>query len=487
MKKKVIVIGAGIGGLAVASLLAKDGFLVTVLEKNETIGGKVNFIEANGYKFDTGASLLTLPQTLNEVFSYCSKQMSDYLQLVQLEPICRYFWSDGTSIDIYQDTEKTKAEVEKLSKTDVVAFEKYLKDAKIKYEIAEKTFLAKSLNELPELFFSPRKYLIDFFKLSSLKTLDKHNRSYFKSAKLIQLFNRFATYNGSSPYKVPATFSLIPYVEFGFGAWYPIGGIYQIPKALANLATELGVKILTKTTVRQIIVENQKAIGIRTDDETIRADLVVSNADGVETYRRLLGIENKFTNREPSCSGFVIMLGVRKKFDQIAHHNIFFSDDYKAEFDSIFKDKLPAKDPTIYVCASSRTDHTQAPENCENLFILVNAPYLTENFNWEEHKKRYRDLIIQKLEGFGFEGLSKAIEFEEIITPADFAEKTFSNKGSIYGISSNGIFSAFLRIPNKCREIKNLYFVGGAAHPGGGIPLVLLSAKMTARLIAKSN
>jgi phytoene desaturase len=302
-----------------------------------------------------------------------------------------------------------------------------------------------------------------------------------------QLFNRFATYNGSSPFQTPATFALIPYVEFGLGAWYARGGMYEIPRALERLAIELGVKIFTSAEVEKIVVENKTAVGIKVNGESIGADFVVANSDAIETYRSLLPVK-KFQNREPSCSGFVLLLGTRKKFDRLAHHNIFFSDDYRAEFDALFKEKIPAPAPTVYICATSRTDSTQAPAGHENLFVLVNAPYTNEKTDWEREKQNYRDLIIKKLErDFGLEGLQDSIDFEQIITPADFEQKYRANRGSIYGISSNGVFSAFLRVPNRSREIANLYFAGGATHPGGGIPLVLLSGKMAAEMIEKEK
>jgi phytoene desaturase len=479
--KNIIIIGAGLGGLAAACRLAKAGFSVTVLEKNAAVGGKVNLVEAGGYKFDTGASLLTMRHVLEDLFEFCGKLAEDYLEIVPLEPICRYFWSDGTRFDASQNTEKTEREIARLEPRDVEGFRKYLADSKRKYEIAERTFLAKSLNDLPQLL--RREYLPDLLKISTLKTLAKHNAAYFKAPKLRQLFNRFATYNGSSPFETPATFALIPFVEFGLGAWYVRGGMYEIPRALERLATELGVRILTSSEVEKIVVENKKAVGVRVGGATVNADFVVSNADAVETYRNLLPVR-KFQNREPSCSGFVLLLGARRKFDLLAHHNIFFSDDYKAEFDAIFKRKIPAPAPTIYVCATSRTDKSQAPESHENLFVLVNAPYRSARVDWEKEKQSYRDLIIEKLETSGLEGLAASINFEQIITPADFETKYRANRGSIYGISSNGIFSAFLRVPNRSREIGNLYFVGGATHPGGGIPLVLLSGKMAADMIS---
>jgi len=484
--KEIIIIGAGLGGLSAACRLAKAGFSVSVLEKNETIGGKVNIVETEGYKFDTGASLLTMRHVLEDLFEFCGKRIEDYLEILPLEPICRYFWTDGVVFDASQNVEKTESEIAKLEPQDVENFRRYLADSKQKYEISERTFLAKSLNDLPQLL-TP-KNLPDLLKISTLKTLDKHNANYFKSEKLRQLFNRFATYNGSSPYQTPATFALIPYVEFGLGAWYVRGGMYEIPKSLERLAIELGVKIYTESEVEKIVVENGKAVGVKVGGEVFAADVIVSNADAIETYRELLPVENrKIEAREPSCSGFVLLLGTHKKFDQLAHHNIFFSDDYKAEFDAIFREKIPAPNPTIYICATSRTDETQSPEGHENLFVLINAPYTNTKTDWEKEKQNYRNLIVKKLESFGLDGLNDSIDFEEIITPTDFETKYRANKGSIYGISSNGIFSAFLRVPNKAKDVENLYFAGGATHPGGGIPLVLLSGKMTAEMIIKKN
>ena len=487
--EKVIVIGAGLGGLSAAIRLAKSGFAVTILEKNESVGGKVNFVEANGYKFDTGASLLTMRHVFEDLFESCGKRIEDYLTIVPLDPICRYFWSDGTQFDASSDLQKTESEIAKFNSPDVENFRRYLADSRRKYEIAEKTFLAHSLNDLPKLLRP--KYLKDLLAISSLKTLDTHNKSYFQSAKLQQLFNRFATYNGSSPYQTPATFALVPFVEFGLGAWYVRGGIYQIPQALERLAIEFDVKIKTNSQVEKILVENKKAVGVQLENgEILSSDYVVANSDAIETYRNLIDksfFNEKLDKREPSCSGFVLLLGVKKKFPQLAHHNIFFSDDYKAEFDALFKDLRPAQNPTIYVCATSKTDETQSPENCENLFVLINAPYTNERTDWAKEVKSYRDLIIKKLEGFGLEDLDKSIEFEQIITPKDFESKYRTNRGSIYGVSSNGIFSAFLRVPNRAKDIENLYFVGGATHPGGGMPLVLLSGKMAADLILREK
>lgn len=488
--KEIIIVGAGLGGLAAACRLAKSGFSVTIFEKNATVGGKINFVESSGYRFDTGASLLTMRHVLEELFEFCETRIEDYLEIVACDPICRYFWSDGTRFDASQSIEKTEQEIDRIAPEDVINFRKYLADARRKYEVAEKTFLAHSLNDLPKLLRP--KYLKDLLAISGTKTLDRHNARFFRSDKLQQLFNRFATYNGSSPYQTPATFALIPHVEFGLGAWYVRGGMYQIPLALERLARQLGVKIFTESAVENIVVENGKAVGISANGEALRGDFVIANSDAIETYRNLIEkkerrifTDKKLEKREPSCSGFVLLLGTKKKFPQLAHHNIFFSDDYRAEFDAIFKRKIPASNPTIYICATSTTDETQSPVGHENLFVLINAPYTTPQTNWENEKRDYRNIIVKKLEDFGLRDLNDSIDYEQIITPEDFEEKYNANRGSIYGVSSNGVFSAFMRVPNRARDIENLYFAGGATHPGGGIPLVLLSGKMAAEMIAR--
>ena len=304
--KKIIVIGAGLGGLSAAIRLANSNYAVTLLEKNETVGGKVNAVEADGYKFDTGASLLTMRHVFEDLFSFCGRRIEDYLDIVALDPICRYFWTDRTVFDASSNLEKTETEIARIAPEDAGNFAVYLADAKRKYEIAEKTFLAHSLNDLPKLLRP--KYLKDLLAISSLKTLDKHHAGYFQSPKMCQLFNRFATYNGSSPYQTPATFALVPFVEFGLGAWYVRGGIYEIPKALAKLARESGVEIRADCAVEEIITEDKKAVGVRLENgEVLRADAVVANSDAVETYRNLLDekfFDEKTDRREPSCSGF---------------------------------------------------------------------------------------------------------------------------------------------------------------------------------------
>lgn len=490
----VLIIGAGLGGLAAAIHLAARGERVTVLEQNDSVGGKVNQVSAAGYSFDTGASLLTMRHVLDELFAAAGRRAEDYLRLTPLEPICRYRWPDGVRFDASSDLALTESRVAEISPPDVEGFRRFLADARRKYEVAERTFLSHSLNDLPRLL-RPR-YARDLAAISSWRTLDAHVGKYFRSPHLRQLFDRFATYNGSSPYRAPATFALIPYVEFGLGAWYVEGGIYQLPTALARVAAELGVEVVTGAPVEEILIEGGRARGVKLrGGEVRRARAVVANADAVETYRRLIPsasrrrgfTDDKLARIEPSCSGFVVLAGVARKYPQLAHHNIFFSGDYPAEFRAIFEEMRPAADPTIYVCAASRTDATQAPPGHENLFVLINAPALSPATDWDAEAEPYRDRIIRGLEANGLDGLNRSIDFEAVLTPRDFAEKYGAFRGALYGGSSNGRWNAFLRPPNKARDIDGLYFAGGATHPGGGIPLVLLSGKMAADLLLRNE
>lgn len=484
----VIIVGAGLGGLSAAIHLASRGVRVCVLEKNERVGGKINIIRAAGYSFDTGASLLTMRHVLEDVFRVADRRLEDYLQIQALDIICRYRWPDGALLDASTDWAETERGIAEIAPEDARNFRRFLDDSRRKYEVAARTFLAYSLNDLPQLL-RPR-YARDLAAISSWRTLDQHVNRYFRSTRVRQLFNRFATYNGSSPYRVPATFALIPYVEFGLGAWYVQGGIYEIPRALARLAHELGVEIVTGAEVEEILIAGGQVRGVRLKNgELRRAAAVISNADAIETYRRLIPQasrriyhDRRIARIEPSCSGFILLLGTRRRYEQLAHHNIFFSEDYRAEFRAIFDDLRPARDPTIYVCATSRTDATQAPPGHENLFVLVNAPATSDRTCWANETSAYRDLIVSKLESFGLDDLSASIDFEVALTPDHFHETYGAFRGSIYGTSSNNWTSAFLRPPNKARDIGGLYFAGGATHPGGGIPLVLLSGKMAAEL-----
>ncbi len=485
---KIAIIGAGLGGLTSSCMLAKQGHDVTIYEKNEKPGGKINEIRANGFRFDTGPSLLTMPFVLESLFDFCEADISEYLDIRPIDPICRYFYQNGTQFDCYQDSGVNIAQLQQFAPDDVQAYKAFRKYSENLYERTKEAFLFNPLYGLSDL--SSLK-LTDFFKIDAFKTVSERIDQMFQSSELRKFFKRFTTYNGSSPFQAPATLNVIPHVELSMGGHYINGGMYSLIEALSRLANELGVEISYNTEITRIEAEKGRVNGITdTSNNTRFTDLVVSNADAAETYLRFFEDsevsywkKSQVENLEPSCSGFILLLGIDKSYNALLHHNIFFSDDYEKEFRQIFEEKVMPENPTIYIANTSFTNKKDAPGEGSNLFVLVNAPYLSDEYDWEQQKEKYRDLIIKKLQLRGLTDLQDHIVYSESITPNDFYQKYRSNKGSIYGTSSNNKLSAFMRPRNKCRSVEGLYLVGGSTHPGGGIPLVTLSAFHAVELI----
>ena len=480
------------GGLAAAALLAHDGHTVTVYEKNAGAGGKMGERRSGDFRFDTGPSLVTMPELINELFERCGTDVGHFLEFVPLDPLCRYIYPDGTLFDNYQELERTLSEIRRIAPEDEEAYPEFLDYSRQLYEICSPAFLRNPLYDLSDLQMVNT---ADIFKIDALSTMSYRIDRFFSSSYLRRFFKRFATYNGSSPYRAPATLNVIPHIEISRGGYYVKGGIYRIAEALLRLAEIKGVRFHFETEIREILTDNDRVTGVRpAGGSPIASDLVVSNADASETYRHLLPdravshIRKQMVERsEPSCSGFALLLGIDRTYDILKHHNVFFSDRYEREFEAIFEQKKPADDPTIYVANTSGTDPEHAVPGGSNLFVLVNAPYLTGRHDWEQQKNSYAMRIKMLLEQRGLEGLRKSIRFEEIISPADFYQRFRSNRGSIYGTSSNSIFSAFLRPGNKSRQLGGLYLAGGSTHPGGGIPLVLLSAMHVHELIGRKE
>lgn len=483
-----IVIGSGIGGLVTACLLANKGIKVDIYEQHHSVGGKLNQLELGDYRFDTGPSLLTMPFILEKIFKTCNRKIDDYLDITPIEPICRYFFHDGTRFDNYADLQKNRISLSEIAPEDEENYVKFLGKSADLYQKTANSFIFNPLTDKKD--FAKLNWL-DLLGIDAFSTVSNSIDRSFNSRYLKQVFKRFATYNGSSPYKAPATLNVIPYVELAQGGYYIKGGMYQLGKALEKLADELGVNIHLNSKVNKIVVKNKRAKGITLDGggSTQTADLIVSNMDSVLTNTLLLK-ENldkksviKYERLEPSTSGFVLFLGINRTYRNIKHHNIFFSSDYEKEFSDMFVHKKPADDPTIYIANTSYSDQNHAPENHSNYFILVNAPYTTSQLNWEEIKNEYANRIITKLESHGLIDLEQHIVEKEILTPSDFESRYVSNRGSIYGLSSNNRYSAFLRPRNRSPHVKNLYLVGGGTHPGGGIPLASQSALNAVELI----
>ncbi|ACF13439.1 phytoene desaturase [Chloroherpeton thalassium ATCC 35110] len=484
----VFIIGAGLGGLSAAMYLASHGFKVTVFEKNARVGGKMQeFRSKTGYHFDAGPTLLTMPFVFRDLFQSVGRHLEDYLTLTPLKTSCKYFFPDGTTFNAYTNKGKLFQEIRTVFPGLEPSFREYLNYTKKIYAATAQSFIYNPLTFWRLIRQNP----LDFLAIDAFSTAHEANSRFFADARFVQFLDRFPTYVGSSPYLAPATLNVIPHVELTFGAHYVQGGIYQLAKAYQKVCAELGVRFCFNTEVTEILLKENQASGVRLKNgESHFCDAIVSNDDAVHTYQQLVNQSSReiisetiFRRWEASCSGFVLCLGVKASHPELSHHNIFFSSNYEHEFDEIFTQKVPPTDPTIYISISAKSDAAQAPDGAENWFVLVNAPYLTEKFDWEKEKKSYRNLIMNRLKQLGFKKLEEQIEFEQILTPKDLQTRFNANLGSIYGISSNSRSAAFLRPANRSPYVKGLYLASGSSHPGGGTPMVTLSGKFAADLL----
>ncbi len=497
---QVIIVGAGMGGLAAAIRLAAAGVRVTLFEQGERVGGKMNRWDAAGWTFDTGPSLLTMPWALRDLFSAAGREMEAELPLDPVDPICHYRFADGSHLDVTSDTARMAANIAALSPPDVPAFFRFLAYAGDLYAVAGAPFLngdidgflhRESASARFPYGFRPR----DLLKIAAPRAMHGAVSRFFRDPRLRQVFDRYATYNGSSPYRAPAAFCLIPFVELTSGAWHPRGGMYRVAAALERLARELGVLIHTHTRVAEITVRSGAAIGVRlADGERVAADAVISNVDVLTTYDLLLpddapGVwreRRALHAREPSSSGFLLLLGTSRTFPDLPHHTVFFSADYRAEFADIVERRVPPGAPTIYVCRATATDPTAAPAGCDNLFVMVNVPCLDNQTHWSTFWPTYRDHVLETLARRGLD-LSGAITVESVWTPETLRDRYGAHRGAIYGFASNSPRAAFLRPPNRAKAIRGLYFAGGSTHPGGGVPLALLSGTIAAEMVLRDH
>ena len=486
MMKKVIVIGSGIAGLAVSIRLALKGYNVQVFEQNSYPGGKLSSFSIKDYRFDAGPSLFTMPHLVTELFKLAGEDVKNYFEFSKKEIACNYFWQDGTSFTAYGERKKFLKEVEKIFGEPQYNVDKYLKKAKKKYDLTSSLFLEQSLHKLKTFIsLDTLKALFQLKTFELQKSLHQANTQSFSSPHLIQLFDRYATYNGSDPYQTSGIMTLIQHLESAYGTFVPKKGMVSITESLYGLAKRLGVKFSFETVVKEIKVELGVISGIKTKSGSFSSDYVISNMDVFHTYKKLLPNEILPINRlkqERSSSAVIFYWGIKQSFPDLDLHNIFFSKNYKKEFQAIFKDKTVSEDPTIYINITSKEVVGDAPKGCENWFIMINTP-ADHGQDWTQIVNRLRSHIITNISKRLNVNLRNLIVCEEVLTPPDIESKTQSYMGALYGASSNDTMAAFLRHPNFSNRIKNLYFCGGSVHPGGGIPLCLLSAKIVDELI----
>ena len=486
MKRKAIIIGSGIAGLAVSIRLKSKGYDVEVYEKNDNVGGKLSDFYINDFRHDFGPKLFTMPNLIEDLYKVAGVDINNYFKYQKLEIACKYFWDDGDTFNAYSNNQKFINEVYKKFNKEENKVESYISRSKRKFNLVRKIFLEKSLHKISTyLSFESFKAIFNFFQLNIFISLNSLNKIYFRDKKLIQLFNRFATYNGSSPYMTSGIMSIIQHLEHDLGVFMPKKGISDISYSLYRLATDLGIKFYLNSEIDKILIKDKSAVGVVVNKIDHKADIIVSNMDVSLTYDRLLeGYKKPFfiKNYQPSSSAVVFYWNMNKSFPNINVHNIIFSKNQEDEFDYIFNKKLIYNDPTVYICSTSKIVEEDAPAGCENWFILINSPF-DNGQDWEKIKKDLRKNIIKKINSTLKVDIESNIVGEKILTPVDIESETLSKFGSLYGSSSNSLKSAFVRHPNFSKNINNLYFCGGSVHPGGGIPLCLNSAKIVSDLI----
>jgi diapolycopene oxygenase len=488
MPSTAIVIGSGVAGLAAAIRLACKGRSVDVFEAADAPGGKLAQFSEGGYRFDMGPSLFTMPHLVEELFHEAGVSMTGRFEYAPLEEANRYFWEDGTRVTGWCDPDLFARELEDKLGVPGAHTIAHLQRAGELLATTGKVFLEHSLHRKSTYLEGGALKALTAVRPSELaRNLHQENRQAVGDGKAAQLFDRFATYNGSSPYRTPGLMRMIPGLEHGQGAYYPIGGMYSITKALHLLAVDLGVRFHFNSKVERILLDTHRrqVTGVSARGRTYTADTVVSNMDIVHTYRKLLPdlkAPERTLGQERSSSALVFYWGIRGRFADLGLHNILFSKDYKTEFEHLFDTLEVYDDPTVYIHITSKHTPGDAPAGCENWFTMINAPRdMGQDRAALVHKARRA--IAAKVERTLGIDVEPLIDVERVLDPRGIAERTFSHQGSIYGTSSNSPWAAFLRHPNFHRRVNGLYFCGGSVHPGGGIPLALLSARIATSMI----
>lgn len=481
-KQKIIIIGAGFGGISLAALLAKKGFEVHVYEKNDQIGGRARLIQENGYTFDMGPSWYMMPDVFEDFFAVLGEDIHNYLQLTRLSPSYRVFLkSEGRHYDFYSDRTKNAELFESIEQGSAQKLNEYLDESKRQYDIAKKEFMYKNYNSIFDFF--NKRTMQEGRKLEIWNSMERIINRTFKSEILRKVMQFQMVLLGTAPKDAPGIYRLMNHVDFDLGVWYPDKGIYELPKAITAVAEKYGAHIHLNTPVKKIIVKDQKATGIELENgEIIDADIVVSNADLHHTEHVLLGeslsdhTEKFWEKRKMAPSAFIMYLGVGKQFDSLTHHSLLFSEHWDSHFKEIFDSPEFPKDPSLYVCAPSKTDSSVAPAGKENLFVLVpiasGLEYTPEKL--EEWSNTVLDLMEKHM---GMDGLKDHIEYKKIYCVKDFEKDYNSYKGSALGLAHTLGQSAFWRPNNISKKVKDLYFVGANTNPGIGMPICVISAE----------
>jgi diapolycopene oxygenase len=487
--KTVAVVGAGLGGMSAALSLAIAGYAVKIFDKNAHLGGKLNLLQEQGYTFDLGPSILTLPHIFERTFEAAGKSMSDYVQISPVRPHWRNFFEDGTVVDLLPEKEQMAAEARKVGE-DPANVERFLEYSAKLYDLVDSGYFQQGLDTVRDFqkFYGMKKFLdFDLFR-SMHQSVKRH----FDSEYFIKIFDFFIKYVGSSAYQAPAFMNCLPTIQFRYDLWYIMGGMHGLADGLEKLMRELDIEINLNSEVVEITLDErgESARGLLlADGVSVAADYIVSNMEVIPAYRKLLPLDDSTVDRlesrfEPTCSGLVVDIGLDCKYEEVQHHNFFFSGDSKRHFEDVYKRKVIPHDPTLYVVVASRSDPSVAPAGCDCVKILPHIPHLTpERPAAMEEYSALRDRVIAKLERVAMPGLRDHIVFEQVWTPHDIERMYLSNRGSIYGVVNDRFRNLAFKAPKVSRYYRNLFFAGGSVNPGGGMPMVFLCGQNAARTL----
>jgi phytoene desaturase len=490
--KKAIIIGSGFGGLAQAIRLQAKGMQVTLIEKNSRVGGHASQLLKNGYTFDMGPSLITAPELIDELFQLAGEKRQNWLELIPLHPYYRVYFSDGTHFDYTGDTEAMKAEMNRFSPKDAQVYNRFMASCEKIYDAV----MTKGLGAEPFMTWgSLLKFLPHALRLGAVRSTYAYAKKYFKHPAHRFLFSFHPLFLGGNPFRSPAVYLMIPYLEKTGGVWFARGGMYALVQALEQLFKKMGGEVIINQPVEEIIIEKNRAAGVISNNKTIYADIIVSNADVLYTYQTLIKSgrkrhwhDKRIRRTAVSMSAFLLYLGIKKKYPQLLHHTLILSHRYKELVEDIFDHHILPDDFSMYLHAPTKTDPSMAPAGCESLYILIPVTNLDAAINWSTKKNEYATKILNFLENnFGLHALQENIDVLETFTPEDFAIQRNAYKGSPWGIEPKLTQTAYLRPHNRSEDFKGLYFAGAGTHPGAGLPGVLLSAKATEKVIVNDD
>jgi phytoene desaturase len=485
---RVVIVGAGPGGLASAMLLAKAGVEVTVVEKRGTVGGRTSTMEADGFRFDVGPTFFLFPQVLREIFAATGHSLEKEVPMYRLDPQYRLVFGGGGQVDATPDVERMKAQIATISPGDASRLENYFRDNREKLE--------RFAPILQSPFESWRDLLTpNMLRMLPLvrpwRSLDSDLRKYFKDERIRLGFSFQSKYLGMSPFSCPSLFSILSFLEYEHGVFHPVGGCGAVTLAMARIAEGMGVRILRNTPVKQMLFDGRKARGVQTEQETIEADAVVVNADFAQAMQKMVPnhLRRRWSNeriekKQFSCSTFMMYLGIEGRYDDVKHHTIYLSKEYEQNLRDIeHEHNLTSKDPSFYVQNACVTDPSLAPKGMSTLYVLVPVTHENANVNWEKQEAAFRAMALKQLEKIGIADVERRIRVERRLTPATWNSEFQLHLGATFSMAHSLKQMLHLRPHNRFEDLDGVYLVGGGTHPGSGLPVIFESARITARLL----